>query len=30
MRRPAIGTSATGAMDRPVDDVVIESVTIER
>ena len=26
----AIGTTATGAMDRPVDAVVIESVTIER
>ena len=26
----AIGTTATGAMDRPVDAVVIESVTVER
>ena len=26
----AIGTTPTGAMDRPVDAVVIESVTIER
>jgi hypothetical protein len=26
----AIGVVETGAMDRPVEDVVIESVTIER
>jgi peptidyl-prolyl cis-trans isomerase A (cyclophilin A) len=26
----AIGTTPTGAMDRPVDAVVIESVTVER
>ena len=26
----AIGTTATGPMDRPVDAVVIESVTVER
>src|ERR671912_3042922 len=26
----AIGTTSTGAMDRPVDAVVIESVTVER
>ncbi|HEV2796372.1 MAG TPA: peptidylprolyl isomerase, partial [Nocardioides sp.] len=26
----ASGTTSTGAMDRPVDSVVIESVTIER
>ena len=26
----AIGTTPTGAMDRPVDPVVIESVTVER
>ena len=26
----AIGSTSTGAMDRPADDVVIESVTIER